>query len=574
MEQMDRDNAVPFAATPRQMRRWAQERRRRGEMVEALELLRHAAQLDPANTPGLELVAEQLVRMCCYEQAANLYLALLPREDHTYALWLNLGRCLATLGLTRLARESLDHYLALDNSSSQALEAHYLLTDLEQEEEAPQSPNRAWKLTLRAMRMWGEGEEAKSQRALRRAVRISRDPGRLQTTLAEIDLARQRPEEALRRAAFALRRTPDGMRQLTLMARAMEECGYCRVALGFLRRALSQCEELPDEALLLHAMFSLNAWNELDRYLTDALTLSPYRAALHLARMRLFMVTGHREEMLRVARYLVRIDPQCTEAQEVLHPEDQPGCEAERPLGVLARLDPSTIRAEEALSPTSPIRLALDELFSTPSPVPQQRAVEVLEKLQGDSEPLKRYMKVLLTSLTTAQVVKQRLLLALFHLGETGPLTMVADDQYVTVQAQALENRRRSEWSLFLPRLLTYRQDRDAPVPFQREQTVEFAAAHWRPMREEWRHNALTDFLPYCVAAEALTLGQCGEENAELWLLSRYPRLRRKVQRAIRRWLSATGPAEKETALDDAQTTTEHDLEVQGESTSNEVHQF
>lgn len=573
MEQMDRDNAVPFAATPRQMRRWAQERRRRGEMVEALELLRHAAQLDPANTPGLELVAEQLARMSCYEQAANLYLALLPREDHTYALWLNLGRCLATLGLTRMARDCLDHYLAVDNSSPQALEAHYLLTDLESEEETPPSANRAWRLTLRAMRMWGAGEEARSQQALRRAVRISRDPGRLQTTLAEIDLARQRPEEALRRAAFALHRTPDGMRQLTLMARAMEECGYCRAARGFLQLALSQCEGLPDEALLLHAMFSLNAWNELDHYLTDALTLSPYRAALHLARMRLFMVTGHREEMLRVARYLVRIDPRCTEAQEVLHPE-KTCCEAERPLNVLSRLDSSAIRAEDALAPASPVRRALDELFSTPSPVPQQRAVEVLEKLQGDSEVLKRYMKVLLTSLTTVQVVKQRLLLALFHLGETGPLTMVADDQYVTVQAQALENRRRSEWSLFLPRLLTYRQDREAPVPFQREQTVEFAAAHWRPMPEEWRRNALTDSLPYCVAAEALTLHQRGEEEAELWLLSRYPRLRRKVQRAIRRWLSATGSAENETVLDDTQTTTEHDVEVQGESTSNEVHQF
>lgn len=573
MEQMDRDNAVPFAATPRQMRRWAQERRRRGEMVEALELLRHAAQLDPANTPGLELVAEQLARMGCYEQAVNLYLALVPREDHAYALWLNLGRCLVSLGLKRMARDCLEHYLLLDNSSAQALEAHYLLTDLEAEEDIPLSANRAWRLTLRAMRMWGAGEEEKSQRALRRAVRISRDPGGLQTALAEIDLARQRPEEARRRAAYALRRYPDGMRQLTLMARAMAACGYPRAARGFLQRAISQCEAPADEALLLNAMFALEDWNELENYITEALTLSPYRATLLYARMRLYLATQRREEAIRVARYLLRIDPRCARARSLLYPEEQPRCGAERPLGVLERLDPSTTRAEEALLPTSPIRRALDDLFSSPVQTPQMRAVEVMEAFQGDPEPLKRYMKVLLTSLTTEKMVKRRLMMALFHLGETGPLTVVADDQSVTVQAQALEKRHRSEWSLFLPRLLTYRQDRNAPVSFQREQTVAFAAAHWRHMPAEWRRNALTDSLPYCVAVEALTLQQRGEEEAELWLLSRYPRLRRRVQRAIRRWLGASvqnegaalenalGPVEKETALDDTQTTTEHHSE-------------
>lgn len=98
--------------------------RARGEQDQALKDLRRAVELDPTATRPAEVLADTLLSLERYDQAAARYQTYLSLDDRSPQVWYKLGFARYRAGQIAAASEPLERALALDQSLA---EAHFLL---------------------------------------------------------------------------------------------------------------------------------------------------------------------------------------------------------------------------------------------------------------------------------------------------------------------------------------------------------------------------------------------------------------------------------------------------------------
>ena len=536
MKEHQLGQVVPFTISAGRMRRGAQEYRRRGQQVEAAELLRRAAEQEDTPLGWLHL-AEQLRHMGCWEQAAQLVYRLLARDDAPPAAWLELGRCLRRLGRTEAAIDSLEHYLAEDSFSDAADDARELLDELEFFPEEP-DPFRLPILIRRGVTAWQAGRCDLGERRLRRAIRLSASPARLYMTLGMLLMQEGRFPEACAALNAARRAGPDHEGYTAMLCMALDQCGRRRAARGLMRQYAPRCDTAEAENLFLQAARSMRADGEEERFLRGWLRKHPCRLTYLQAMAAVCWRKGEREQALALWQRMLRIDPENARARTllalaeenpdaVLPPEEEQVRLEARRMAQYAR-KPEGAPPDWLITPGSDARTATDWCFETSDETLQLAVLEQL--LQADTPLVRRYLREMLTNPMVYPSVRRQAMVTLATHGEMGPFHVLAGARMSTAECRPVPVRRHGLWRHFLPHLLE-----NTRAHGQTEAIVAFAAELWPQLTLAQREEAAgPGGFRWVKAMEILYLRLTGQDEAAGRVVREMEISLRKVSRALR----------------------------------------
>lgn len=539
MSERNMGQVVPFRLSAGKMRRSAYEHRRRGHPMEAVELLRRAAQQEDSPSGWLHL-AEELRHLGCYEQASTLLYRMLARPEPPIQVWMELAKAQAALGRTEAAEDSLYHYLNEDPYSDIADEARAMLNSLEE----PVEPEEAFRLSLlvrRGLTAWRAGRKQLGERRLRRAIRMAKRPARLYITMALLMMAENRFSEAARCLASAVRSEPDNARAACMLSVAMNAMGRRRVALGLLRQARGLCGTAEGEELFLTTAWTISAPRTREDFLMERHRQQPCRIVLmhHLADL-----AWEKDDVQQAALWwqrILRLDPGDVRAGALLRWSREHGDGILPPMGMLPNVESKTmlqslmqadeqrLSPEEMLAPGSDCRAAVDWCFTVSSPGIQLKCLEMLAT--QDTPVTRQYLKELLTSPTVQQEIRHRIMLHLAQVGENGPLNVLMGQRMTLAECAPMPQGRKRLWRAFLPRLLEetrrYRQS---------EAIVAFAAELWPLLSPRQQHEAAgMDNYLWVKAVEILYLRLTEQDGAAARAVKHMPVSMRRVSRVLRK---------------------------------------
>ena len=539
MSERNMGQVVPFRLSAGKMRRSAYEHRRKGHPMEAVELLRRAAQQEDTPAGWLHL-AEELRRLGCYEQASTLLYRMLAGPDAPIQAWMELARSQAALGRTEAAVDSLYHYLNEDPYSDIADEARRMLGSLE-EEEAPEEAFRLSLLVRRGLTAWRSGRQQLGERRLRRAIGMAKRPARLYITMAVLLLAENRFGEAADCLSAALRHEPDNARAACMLCVAVNAMGRKRAALGLLHQAKNKCFTAEGEELFLTAAWTLSAQKAGEEFLLERHRQQPCRIVLmhHLADLQ--WEKGEVQQAAIWWQRILRLDPGDVRASALLRWSREHGDGILPPMGMLPNVESKTmlqsliqadeqrLSPEEMLLPGTDCRTAVDWCFTVSNPGIQQKCLEMLAS--QDTPVVRQYLRELLTSPTVLQEIRHRIMLHLAQLGETGPLNVLMGQRMTLAECAPMPQGKKHLWRAFLPRLLE-----ETRRLHQSEAIVAFASEIWPMLSLRQQHEAAgMDCFIWVKAMEALYLLQTGQEAAATRAVRHMPVSMRKVNRVLRK---------------------------------------
>ena len=171
MSQNEQGVLYPFRLSGSRMRRSAAVLRRHGQVVDALTLVRRAAEQEDTPAAWLAL-AEELRLTCNWEAAAQILARVISREPEHSSAWLDMARCLRALGLTDAALNCAYNQLRLSMKSGDLDEARDLIADM-QKPEGEHEIHREQRLMSRVLAAWQTGDRSLGERRIRRLLRIS-----------------------------------------------------------------------------------------------------------------------------------------------------------------------------------------------------------------------------------------------------------------------------------------------------------------------------------------------------------------------------------------------------------------
>ena len=538
MNERNQGKVVPFAFSAYRMRRSADAYRKRGQVVEALELLRRAAVQEDTVTGWLHL-AKELRQAACWEQAVPILYRLCGRTDVLPEVWLELGRCLKALEKQDAAGDCLYHYLHEDPYSSAADQARDMLADMEETQDA-REPFRLNLLARRGLMAYRRGEKELGEKRLRRAIGMSKEPTKLYTTLAMIYLAEGRGKDALRELNRALKKEPASLRVMSMMAVTLSAVGRRRMAMGMLDKCITLAHTPLEEEQFLTAAWTIGAERQSRRYLEARLKLHPCRIGLMHPLADILWRSGEKETALKWWKRILAVDPADLRARAMStwapqHMEDElppmgalPGHVVREQLTVLSSLAANEIPPEELLRCGSRSRDVLDWCFTMKDEKLQMAALHVAA--HQDAPCTRQYLRQLLTTPGIAQSVNQRIMMTLAELGDPGPMNVLVGSRITAAQLSPVKDTRQNLWKLFLPQLLreTRRTCHATEIAF-------FAADLWDGMRREQRHDAAgADCYMWVKAMEILYLRLTGQEQEAADAVRKLPVSHRKISRIMR----------------------------------------
>lgn len=536
MNETERGMVIPFELSAMRMRRSAQDYRRRGQVLEALSLVRRAAEQDDS-AAGWQALAAELRQLGCWETAALVLARVLSREEHAPSAWLDMAICQEALGRDTLAADCLYHLLQDDPWSSEGDRARAMLPRLEPVQ-LRREPKRLRCLIHRGMREWHTGSREKGMRRLLRAIRLAPKRAGLMTTIALLRMLEERPRSALRWLNRALREKQDDALVLCTLAAVCAQMERRRVARGFLRKAAALCTSPAMEERFYTTAWATNAWTEMEDWLAQQLRRHPYRTRLLAMKAVLRHEQGEPQEAQRLWRLILSIDPGDRGAATLLrwtqeyplNPLPAPGV---LPMPIMLEQRSVVLDRNADLSallrPGSPEKRVMDWCAASMEE-DEQRMALLLAKEQPDREAEKRFLRELLTRPDVQEPVRQQALARLAELRCFEPLTVLLHDRYSIAQCQPV-HKRRGPWRVILPMLLRETRDYD-----DNAQIVEFAAELWRGMTAgERQETAMKDAFLWCKAVEALWLQGMGATDRAARLMRELPVSPRRVQRLMRR---------------------------------------
>ncbi|MGN0793695.1 MAG: tetratricopeptide repeat protein [Aristaeellaceae bacterium] len=538
MEEKNQSVVIPFGMSGARMRRSAQEYRRRGQVLDALSLVRRAAEQEDTAS-GWQALAAELSQLGCWETAAVLLGRALSREDRAPSVWLDMARCQAALGANALATDCLYHLLHEDPWSSEGDAARAMLAQTEEMQEG-REPKRVQRMIQRGIKAWRSGDTALGIRRLKRAVRLSAQKDCLMTAIALLYMKQGEARPALLWMGRALRTAPENPHLLCIMADVLQELGKKRMARGFLRSAMPMCMEIQLEGQFLVTCRGQSAWKEMSAYLDERLRHLPHRTTLLNAKAVMCHERGDVAAAQQLWRQILSIDSGDRRAASLLAWTRR---FPRRPLPSLSRL-PVILSYAKPCRPLSDSerdallfrygsedRRLLDWFAASTDPLEQKRVLHAVEK-QPDRAQEIRFLRELLTRPDTQEPVRHAALIRLANLRCFEPLTVLMGDRYTQVQCQpADEKPTQRPWRIFLPMLL-----RETRRYGQSMEITHFAAALWPRMNRAQQQDAAGDggYL-WCRAFEVLWLRHTGREDEAVRVVRRMPVSARRVSRLLRR---------------------------------------
>lgn len=537
MKETNQGMVIPFALPGSRMRRSAQEYRRRGQVLEALSLVRRAAEQEDT-AAGWQALAAELRQLGCWEAAAVTLGRVLSREDHAPSAWLDMARCQAAMGSRQLATDCLYHQLQEDPWSPEGDAARSMLAEMD-DMQPHKEPHRTERLIHRGLRAWHGGNAVEGMRMLERAVRLTAGRARLMTTIALLYMTQWDFSHSLKWLARAMRAAPQDPRVMCTMAAVLQQMGKRRAARGFLRRAMPLCLESAMEEQFLTSAWAMDAWDDLEEYLRLRFRKHPHRIPLLRAMATMQYEKGMKPEAQDTWRRILSIDPGDRRSAALLEwsrgePSGMMPMPGHLPQTVVLeqrrRLSDSAWDSAELMRHGSESRMLLDWFASSGDPEEAEVLMSFVQA-QPDRKAEISFHRELLTRPDTAEPVRRRALVRLAEMQHFEPLTMLMGDRYTVAQCQPVRHDRISRpWRAFLPLLLkeTRRYGESMEI-------AHFAAELWRMMKPEQRLDAAAGggYL-WCRAFEVLWLRQTGREDEAVRVVRRMPVSARRVSRVLR----------------------------------------
>lgn len=543
MNQNERGVLYPFRLTGSQLRRGAAQLRRQGQALDALTLVRRAAEQE--DTPSAwQALAEEQRRNGNWEAAARILSRVLAMDPHQPGVWVDLGACLHALGLHPLAADCAYHQLREDPWSADGDGARALLAEMNGDmPEDGAEPRRTQRLIHRGVYAWNAGDRAQGERRLRRAMRIAQRPQGLLNTAAMMCMLDMDHHAAMRYLTRALHAAPDDAQTLIALSMLLHQAGKCRAARGFLQRAAACADTPAEETHFLTAAWAMDAWPEMRAFLDTHARRWPNRTALLAARAAMCSECGDLPGAQALWREIVAIDPEEASAATMLAwtkrqpdarhcvPGMVPAPERKRQQAELEELA-ARMEAEELFQCGGRTRHLIDWALESGDAQATQHCMSLLEGLPPCGK-LNALLKELLCRPGVPEGVRQWALVLLAERGET-ELLILAGGRYSFIQCRPLtDGKRRKPWRVFLSMLLAetrqYRQSREI---------AEFAAACWRRMSDAQRTEAAgSERYAWCKAMEILYLRRQGQDALAACAARDAALSVRRISRVLRRLL-------------------------------------
>lgn len=540
MSQNEKGMLFPFRLSASRMRQSAALLRRQGQTLDALALVRRAAEQD--DTPAAwQALATELRLTGNWEAAAQVLARVLASDAHQPGVWMEMSRCLQALERPGLALDCAYHQLQEDPWSLDGDAARGMIAELEPEEEQ-REPRRTQRLIHRGLTAWQSGNRSLGERRIRRVLRIVREKERLLVTTAMMCMLEMDVQGALRYLPWALRLNPRDPRTLTALATVLQQVGKRRISRAFLRQAMPFAVTVTTEDSVLTAAWAQDAWQETADYLNTRMKTWPHRAALLSAKATMYAETGEDEAALDLWREILVIDPDDRRiaALRAAHHEDPenllhvPGL---IPRGVRRHQQLEWQRAAESLSlqellrPGSRTRRLTDWLLHSDDPSENQLVRACLSR-SNDDGALFPYLKELLCRPFLRTETRQWALITLAERGFREELLLMSGESYNIVQCQPVsEKKQQQPWRSFLPTLL-----KETKRYQQSSEIAEFAASLWRCMTADQRMEAVgSGRYVWCKALEILYLRLSGNEAQAARAAMDSPLSARRISRVLRR---------------------------------------
>lgn len=525
-----------FRLSGSRMRQSAVNLRRHGQVLDALALVRRAAEQEDTPASWLAL-AEELRLTGNWEAAAHLLARVLSRDMEHPSAWMDMARCMYALGQRETALDCAYHQMRVEPWSSAGDAARTLIGQCQAFPHVHES-RREQRLIHRALSAWQGGDRPLGERRVRRALRIVRDKERLLVTAAMMCMMQLDLDGALHYLTRALRYDPQDARTLTALSTLYYQRGKPRLARGFLQKAGQCADTVMAEDGFLTAAWAQDAWPEMRAFLSSRRRQTPHRAALQSAEADLLMETGHPDAARDMWRNIVAIDPDDRYASAMLSaPPAEEGSFLNMP-GMLRRsvriqqmeeLRAAAGRGEDLLRIGSRNRRLLSWCLFSDDGTERKLAMELLENCGGEAVPfLKEVLCRPFTRMETVQWALSRL--AEENGGER--LLILMGSHYTVIGCRRPEQDEKgpTPWACFLTSLLIATRSRR-----QSREIAEFAADIWRELPPTLRRQAGGKAsYAWCVAVEALYLRAAGEEAAAVRAVQDAYIPPRRVSRVIR----------------------------------------
>lgn len=536
MNQSELGRVMPFALSGTRLRRSAQEYRRRGQVLEALSLVRRAAEQDDTAAAWQALAAE-LRQLSCWEAASVVLGRVLSRADRPASAWLDMARCQLAMGQQETAGDCLYHLLYEQPWSPEADTAQALLQDLEPKREEAE-PARLPLLMHRAVTTWQQGDRKLGSRRMKRAIRMSPKKARMMTTMALLHMMTGDGQAALRWLTRAMKSEPQEPAAPCSMAALLHQMDRRRIARALLRMAAPLCTDPAGEERFCTAAWAMDAWQELESFVSQRLKCTPHRIPLLQARATMLHGQGRAEAAQSTWRQILAIDPCDRRAATLLTwTKMNPGMmltTGRLPLSALREQRKLLANAGEGLfRPGSEERRVLDWCAASQESEEQLLAFDTAQKHPDRAGEI-LWLRELLTRPDVQEPLRQKALMRLAELQHFESVTVLVAERYATAQCQPVSSRpNRKLWRMFLPVFLQV-----AWRCPQVSESVHFAAKVWERMTPAERKEAASDqAFRWSELILILRLWQEGKAEAAARRFRSLHMPERRIRRMVRRFL-------------------------------------
>ena len=537
MEQNEQGMLYPFRISGSRLRQRAQQLRRYGQTLDALALVRRAAEQE--DTPaGWMALAEELLLSRNWEAAAQLLARVMSRDPEHPTLWIAMARCLHALGQTETALDCAYHQLRVEPWSAEGDAAREMIAQLQPAEKEHES-SRGQALIQRALAAWQSGDRPLGERRIHRALRLTEKKQNLLSTTAMLCMMSLDLSGALKYLTLALRCEPHNTRTLAALSTLYVQMEKPRMARGLLRMAGKYAVNAVDEDSVLTAAWALDAWPEMRDYLTQARREMPWRTTLMSAEANMLLETGHPEEARALWKDVIAVSPDDRHAAVMLTADEADvlrySALPKKLLRLeggkqLAELQSAAEAGENLLRIGERNRRLLDWCLASGEEAEREGAMTLLARCESDDAIA--YLKELLCRPFLRAETRHWALLRLAEMGCTVPVAILMGQHYSIIACRKTnEQGPVRPWRNFLRTLLAVTRKRR-----QSTEIVAYAAEIWRSLPEPLRQQAGDEqCYTWCIAMEALYLMDAGEEDSAVRVVRDCHLPARRVSRVLRR---------------------------------------
>ncbi len=531
---------IPFKASVSRIKRGAEAYRRRGKMVEAIELLRQAAKREDSAWAWFRL-GQQLRQVHCYEEAAEAMCRALAWADCPMQVFVELSHIMQALGRWDAALSCLMNDLQYNPYSGPATaELHEMMMEADSQTPADfREPFRLTRLIQRAGQAYLRGKEALGERRYRRALRLTAHRARIYRAQGASRMDAGRERDALRPLAKALSMERNNVRIMTMMAQCCDALGNSRMAHALMARSAAVCQTPVDEQDILEAWVSLGDFRRQRKFLEQRLKQYPYRVALMHPMADVLWILGDEEGAQRWWRRIQIINSEDLRARAMLAWAREHSGEPLLPRGLLpeeerewlSKIVMLGMMGADIEQPDSQEQLELALRWALRQQSWEGQTMMVRGLTLEDRPWARRRLREVLASATSLPDVKQEALEALLAWGDVEP-KYINMSGYVIMTEKDYIKRKPTEglWQVIALALL-----REIGHADYRDDLLRFAGEIWRglPMKERQRvvlfqrQRWIKGFQMYYFRLR----GMEDEENALLRGLSIS---QRKVERVVR----------------------------------------